>query len=338
MLVARWYNNADIRLEEVPTPTPGRHEMLVKVTACGICGSDVVEWYRLPRAPLVPGHEIGGEVVTVGDAVTGYRPGDRVFVAPKVPCMECHYCQAEHYPVCTAVPERLPGGLAEYVLVSRPLVERGTYRLPDAISDDASTFIEPLACVIRAQRLAALRPNQTVVVLGCGVSGLLHVKLAKVRKCKVVATDIDFQRLDYAVRFGADIAVAATEDVAAKLVAATGRKADVVMLCTSSTSAIQQAWECVDSGGAVVFFAVPDPDRQVTIPINEFWTREVRILTSYYCGPPDIAEAIDALQAGTIDIADMITHRLALADTARGFQLVIDGKESIKVIIKPNGD
>ncbi|MGB5746255.1 MAG: alcohol dehydrogenase catalytic domain-containing protein [Desulfobacterales bacterium] len=163
MKVAKWYNHQDIRIEEVPTPRPGTDEMLVKVISCGICGSDIVEWYRLPRAPLVPGHEIGAEVVEVGPSVKKFLPGDRVFVAPKVPCMQCDYCKNGHYPVCTNIAERLAGGLSEYVLVPSTLIENGAYRLPDSISYDQSTFIEPLACVVRAQRLAGVQQGQTVL-------------------------------------------------------------------------------------------------------------------------------------------------------------------------------
>ena len=171
MKVAKWYNNKDIRIEEVPTPRPGPGEMLVKVISCGICGSDIVEWYRLPRAPLVQGHEIGAEVVETGESLIKYKAGDRVFIAPKVPCMQCVYCQKEQYPVCSTIKERLPGGFAEYVLEPQYLVENGTYRLPDSISYDQSTFIEPLACGVRAQRLAGVFENQTIMVLGCGMSG-----------------------------------------------------------------------------------------------------------------------------------------------------------------------
>jgi L-iditol 2-dehydrogenase len=335
MLVVKWYDTTDIRIQEMSKPSPGRHEMLVKVKACGICGSDVVGWYRRPRAPLVPGHEIGAEVVEVGAEVADYRPGDRVFVAPKVPCLECRYCRDGHHAVCPKVPERLPGGLAEYVLVPRPIVARGTYRLTAAISDDEATFIEPLACAIRAQRLAALRAGQTVAILGCGVSGLLQIKLAKAAPCWVLATDVARRRLELAAKYGADIVAEAEQDVAARLVAAMGRKADVVIVCTAAATAVEQAFACVDSGGAVVFFAVPAPDQPVTIPLSEFWTREIRILTSYYCGPADIVTAIELLQTGKINVSNMITHRLALSDAARGFQLVHEGNESLKVIIRP---
>lgn len=331
-----WYNNKDIRIAEVPTPTPGPNEMLVKVMSCGICGSDIVEWYRLPRAPLVQGHELGAEVVQTGASVKKYKPGDRVFIAPKVPCMHCYYCENGHYPQCSKVKERLPGGFAEYVLAPEILIENGTLLLPDHVTYDQSTFIEPLACVVRAQRLAGIKEGQTVLVLGCGMSGLLHVKLAKLKNTKVMATDINTKRLAFSQDAGADLAISAADNVAQRLVDETGRKADVVILCTSSMLAVEQAWSCVDKGGAVIFFAVPGPEKRVAVPINDFWTKEIRIITSYYCGPPDLTEALELIASGKINVDDMITHTLPLNEIAKGFQLVIEGKESVKVIIRPN--
>lgn len=336
MKVSVWYNNEDIRIEEVPKPRPGPKEILIKVLSCGICGSDLVEWYRLPRAPLVQGHEIGAEVVETGTSVTKYRPGDRVFVAPKVPCMKCDYCKNGHFPVCSNVKERLPGGFSEYVLVPESLVENGIYLLPHNITYDQSTFIEPLACAVRAQQLADVRENQTVMVMGSGMSGLLHVKLAKTKHCRVIATDINPKKLEFAAIMGADITLDAAENVAERLVSEKIGLADVVILCTSAVSAIDQAWHCVDKGGVIVFFAVPHPDEKITIPLNDFWTRETRIMTSYYCGPPDIEAAIGLIETETIKVDDMITRRLPLRDIAEGFRMVMAGKESLKIIIKPH--
>lgn len=336
MKVSVWYNNKDIRIEEAPRPKPGDKEMLVKVISCGICGSDIVEWYRLPRAPLVQGHEIGAEVVEVGRSVSTYKSGDRVFVAPKVPCMKCAYCRSGHYPVCSNVTERLPGGFAEYVLVPEYLVENGTYRLPDRISYDQSTFIEPLACVIRAQRLADVRKNQTVMVMGSGMSGLLQVKLARSRGCRVIATDINPKKLAFAGKMGADLTLDAAGNVPGQLIAENTRKADAVFLCTSAMAAVEQAWNCVDKGGVIVFFAVPHPDKKVTIPINHFWTRETRIITSYYCGPPDIDTAINLIKTQTIEVDDLISRRLSLQNIADGFSMVMEGQECLKIIIKPH--
>jgi L-iditol 2-dehydrogenase len=335
MKVARWYNNQDIRIEEMPKPAPGPEDILIKVIACGLCGSDIVEWYRLPRAPLIPGHEIGGVVIETGASVTGYHPGDRVFAAPKVPCLKCAYCWKGQYPLCTEIKDRLPGGFAEYILVPGQLVAKGTVRLPDRISYEQSTFIEPLACVVRAQTLAAIHEGQTVLVLGCGMSGLLHIKLAKAKKCSIVAVDINAKKLEYARKFGADLAISAGEEVPEILLARLGKQAEVVILCTSALPAVQQAWQCLDKGGTVVFFAVPDPDKKVEIPINYFWMREVKILTSYYCGPPDIKEAINLIESKSVTVEDLITHKLPLMEIARGFQLALEGKDAVKVLIEP---
>jgi len=334
--VALWYNNKDIRIEDVPRPKPGPAEMLVKIISCGICGSDIVEWYRLPRAPLVPGHEIGGQVVETGELVKKYKPGDRVFVAPKVPCMKCFYCKNGHYPVCSTVKDRMPGGFSEFIVIPESLVEHGTYLLPDTISYDQSTFIEPVACAVRAHHLSKIHKHQTILVMGCGMSGLIHIKLAKTKNCKIIAVDINKKRLEFAALVGADIIIDAAENIHERLILENTKKADVVVLCTSALSAIEQAWDCVDKGGAVVFFAVPGPDEKVFIPVNKFWTNEIRILTSYYCGPPDIIDAINLIETETIKVKDMITHKLPLNDIAKGFQLVMDADTSMKVIITPN--
>jgi L-iditol 2-dehydrogenase len=330
-----WYNNNDIRLEEVPTPSPAQGEILVKVISCGICGSDIVEWYRLPRAPLVQGHEVGVEVVKTGEGVTKYKIGDRLFIAPKVPCLKCRYCLNGHYPQCNEIKVRLPGGYAEYILVPKELVSNGCYLLPDNISYDQSTFIEPLACVVRAQRLATLEEGQTVLILGSGTSGLLHIQLAKYKKCKVMATDVNKRRLEIAKSFGADHVVDAASDILSELIEFNGRKADAVIITTSALSALKQAWQAVDMGGVVVLFTVPAPEKDVVVPVNDFWRKEIRIITSYYCGPPDIEEAMDLILKRTIKVDDMITHRLPLKDTDKGFKMLLDGTKSLKIIIKP---
>lgn len=327
MKVSMWYNNGDIRLEETPTPEPDAHEILAKVIACGVCGSDVVEWYRLPRAPLVQGHEIGAEIVTVGGLVKGYAPGDRIFVAPKIPCMECATCKAGHHPQCTQVTGRLPGGFAEYVLIPKDLVEKGIYRLPDSVSFEAATFIEPLACVLRAQRLADLRSGQTVMVLGSGMSGILNIRAAKSNGCRVIATDVSKTRLKYALESGADVVLDASEGIS--------EKAEVVIVTTSALPALEQAWKAVMPGGAVVLFAVPGPDKTVTVPVNDFWRQEIRILTSYYCGPDDLERSLSLIENGTIAVEDLVTHRFPLEKAGLAFRLMLASDDSMKILIRP---
>lgn len=336
MKVAIWYNNKDIRIKNVPTPKPKQKEMLVKVISCGICGSDIVEWYRLPRAPLVLGHEIGAEVAAVGSSVNNYLPGDRVFIAPKVPCMKCYYCRSGHHPQCSEVKERLPGGFAEYILVPEILIEKGTYLLPENVTFDQSTFIEPLACGVRAQRLAGIKKGQSVLIIGCGMSGLLNLKLALTKGCEIIAADVNKTKLEIARQMGADITIDATDNISQRLTEEYGKKADVVLLCASSDSALEQAWRCVDKGGVIVLFAVPGPDKKIVVPVNDFWMKEIAIFTSYYCGPPDIIEAIKLIEWRHIVVDDLITHRLPLTEIVKGFQMVANGRESVKVIIKPN--
>ncbi|MCX7975083.1 MAG: alcohol dehydrogenase catalytic domain-containing protein [Candidatus Aminicenantes bacterium] len=331
-----WSNNKDIRLIDLPLQSPRPGEILVKVMACGICGSDVVEWYRLPRAPLIPGHEIGAQVVEVGEKVSRFKPGDRVFIAPKVPCGKCFYCRHGHFPQCSEIKERLPGGLAEYILVPEIIVNRGTYLLPENLSYEESTFIEPLACVIRSQHLAKLKSGQIVLILGSGVSGLLHLQLAKRKKCWVINTDIVEKKLSLAKEMGADFTLLATDNISEKIQEKFGKKADLVILCTSSLSAIEQAWMSVDKGGTIVFFAVPGPEKKVFIPLNFFWTQEIKILTSYYCGPLEIEEAMKLLKERKIEVNRLISHRLPLDQTAQGYQLVLEGREALKIIIKPH--
>ncbi len=169
-----YYNNHDVRLEEIPTPQIGPGELLVRVEACGICGSDVMEWYRRDRVPLVLGHEIGGQIAAVGDGVGRYQEGDRVSAAHHVPCNTCHYCLSGHHTICDTLRQTNfdPGGFAEYIRLPAINVDRGVFLLPDEVSYEEATFIEPLACVLRGQRLAHTQPGHSVLVIGSGNSDM----------------------------------------------------------------------------------------------------------------------------------------------------------------------
>jgi L-iditol 2-dehydrogenase len=334
-----YYNNRDVKLEEMPTPKIESGELLVKVVASGICGSDVMEWYRIKKAPLVLGHEITGEIAEAGERVKDYKVGDRVFVSHHVPCNACHYCLNGHHTACETLHKTnfYPGGFAEYLRVPRLNVDRGVYILPDEVSFEDGTFIEPLACVLRGQRLAHIQPGQSVLVIGSGISGLLHIQLAcALGAGRVIATDINEYRLKAAVKFGANTAINAKEDVPAKLRDANGgRLADRVIVCASALSAANQALECVDRGGTVLFFAVPEPGIDVPVPMNDLWRNEITLMTSYGGAPSDLATALELIRAKRVNVRDMITHRLSLAETGLGFKLVADAKESLKVIIEP---
>jgi len=340
MRVAVWYNNRDVRVEEMPVPSIGYGELLVRVEACGICGSDVMEWYRLDRAPLVLGHEIGGQIVAVGDGVIRYKEGDRVTAAHHVPCNSCHYCLSGHHTVCDTLRQTNfePGGFAEYVRLPAINVDRGVFQLPDEVSYQEATLVEPLACVLRGQRLARIQPGSSVLVIGSGIAGLLHIQMARILGAGwVAATDIADYRLQAARRFGADAVLHADEDLPAWLRQVNrGRLADFVIVSTGATSAIVQALQSVERGGTVLFFAPTSPGITIPISINElFWRNEITLTTSYAGSPADYATALALVRAHNVTMREMITHRLGLAETGLGFQLVVDARNSIKVIIEP---
>jgi L-iditol 2-dehydrogenase len=334
-----YYNNRDVRLEEMPAPTIGPGELLLRTRAAGICGSDLMEWYRVKKAPLVLGHEITAEVVEVGEGVTSFHVGDRVFSSHHVPCGECRYCLAGHQSVCDLLRTTHfdPGGFAEFIRVPKINVELGTLPIPDSMTFDEGSFIEPLACVVRAQRFARLRAGQTVLVIGSGISGLLHIQLARARGAeRIIATDISDFRLNAAQQFSADATIHGSEDVPVRLrVLNGGRLADLVIVCTSAMPAIQQATRSIDRGGTLLFFAPTAAGVDVPIPLFDFWRDEINVVTSYAGTGDDLKEALELIRDHKVRVADMVTHRLALAETVVGFQLTAGGLDSIKVIIDP---
>ena len=339
MRVAMYYNNNDVRVEELPKPRIGPGEFLMKVMASGICGSDVLEWYRVKKAPRVLGHEATGEIVEVGDGVKRYRVGDRVFVSHHVPCGTCRYCGRGHETACETLHTTNydPGGFAEYVRVPKINVELGVYPLPKDMSYEVGTFIEPVACVVRGERLLDVGSGDTVLVLGSGLSGLLHIQLARSRGAeRIIATDVNEYRLRAAEKFGADEAINAKDDVAKKLRQLNdGRLADKVIVCTGAASASRQALQCADRGGSILFFAVPEPGVNIPIPFVEFWRDEVKMMTSYGAAPRDLEESLKMLAEKRPNVRDMVTHRLGLDDVGLGFKIVAEAKDSLKVIIEP---
>ena len=340
MLAAFYYNNHDVRIEEIPVPSIGEEEVLLKVMASGICGSDVIEWYRIPKAPRVLGHEATGVIEKVGGKVTGVKVGDRVFVSHHVPCNQCRYCKRGSHTACHTLhtTNYYPGGFAQYIQVPKINVQHGIYKLPSAMSFEEGTFIEPLACVSRGQRLANVQKDDSLLIIGSGISGILHAQLAKLKGIQnVIVADISLNRLELAKKFGANHALNAKDNLPQNLKEVNdGHLADQVIVCTGATSAATSALDCVDNSGTILFFAVPDPTVKLPVPINQFWRNEITIRTIYGAAPNDLEDSLRHLKTGRFNVKDMITHRLSLREAQEGFRLMAEAGASLKVILEPN--
>ncbi len=340
LLAAFYYNNHDVRVEEIPIPSIGEDEALLKVMASGICGSDVLEWYRVPKAPRVLGHEATGVISKVGGKVKHVKVGDRVFVSHHVPCNQCRYCQRGNHTACHTLhtTNYYPGGFAQYIQIPKINSECGIYKLPSAMSFEEGTFIEPLACVSRGQRLANLQKDDSLLIMGSGISGILHAQLAKFKGVKnIIVADINPYRLELAKKFGVNHALNAKDNLLQNLKEINdGHLADQVIVCTGATSAAMSAMDCVESGGTILFFAVPDPTVKLSVPINQFWRNEITMRTSYGAAPNDLEDSLKYLATGKLNVKDMITHRLNLREAQEGFRLMAEAGQSLKVILEPN--
>ena len=342
MRVAMYYSNKDVRIEEMPTPKIGTGEILMRVEASGICGSDVMEWYRKDKVPLVLGHEVAGEVVEVGEGVEKFKVGDRIAATHHVPCNTCHYCLSGHHTVCETLQRGThfhPGGFAEFVRLPAVNVDRGVFPIAPEVTYEEASFMEPLACVLRGQRQADLRPGQSVFVIGAGISGILHINLARALGAgKIIAVDTIEYRLEAAKKFGADeVFNADAENLPEQIREVNnGLLADLVVICRGAF--IPQAMKAVEGGGTVLFFAGAKEGVGLEETVNDMFWRTETTLTSAYAGAPyDCAAALELIRAGAVNVADMISHKLQFEDIGKGFMYVSQPwkQESIKVIVEP---
>ncbi len=338
MLAVEYHSNDDIRIVELPVPEIGPGELLVQLRACGLCASDVMEWYMRPRAPLYPGHEPVGFVAAVGEGVQQFFAGQRVFLHHHVPCMVCHYCQRGSFSQCAtfrATP-LYPGGLAEYIRVPAQNVQLDVLPLPDELSFEAATLIEPLACCVRGVNRANIQAGDSVLVLGAGSNGLMLAQLAQQRGAgRVIIVDPIAYRRQRALDSGIDYALDSQPGALLDQVYAVngGRKPDIVLVTPSSITAMKQGIELAGPGGTVLFFAPPPPTEVLPITPNSLFFQEITLRTSYSAGPYETRLALDLLHNGRIRPETVITHRFPLRDAARAFRLVAKPGDALKVVI-----
>jgi L-iditol 2-dehydrogenase len=337
MRVARLYSIDDIRIEEDPIPEPGAGEILVRTRACGICTGDLMGWYMKRKAPLVFGHEPVGEVVKVGDGVTQLREGSRVFVHHHAPCGECARCQRGAAVHCETWRKGAirPGGMAEYFVVSAASVAVDTLELPAALDYTAASLIEPVACVVKSLRRGGVTSGQTVVVIGVGIMGQLHVALAAQIGARVIALDRVPFRLQRAKELGAHatIDVEKNDPFEAVRELTAGEMGEVVFVGPGSIEAMDTGIRLAAPDARVVLFTCSQPDDVLAVKPFEIYFREVSLVPSYSCGPRDTREALQLLATGKIPVSQLVTHQFGLEKIEEAMRAAADVDAALKTLV-----
>jgi len=321
--------------EEWPRPTIGAGEVLLRVLGCGLCGSDIAKIVDPSTpAPLVLGHEVVGEIVALGPGVTDCAIGDRVVAAHHVPCGDCHYCRRGSESMCHAFKASNldPGGFAEYVRVPAPNVRHALFRVPRHVTDEAASFVEPLACCLRSVRRARVAPGDTVVVVGLGSIGCLFVQLLRRAGAVVVGCDPIAARAELARRLGAAAAGPASAAAAAQRELSGGRGADQVIVTGGGTDVLPWAVESLRDGGTVHYFA--SGGDTLPLRLETLYHRELTLTATYSSSPSDLAEAFRLIVAGEVSVDRLVTHRVTLPGLHRGVDLM-RRREALKVYVTP---
>jgi L-iditol 2-dehydrogenase len=328
MRAAVYHAPGDIRIEEREARAPGPGEVLVEMRACGVCGSDLMDWYQGPRAPIVLGHEPVGVVVEVGTGDGLPEVGARVFVHHHVPCGACECCERGYETLCDVFKATRiePGGFSELILVPARNAALDLLAVPDDVSDAAATAIEPLACGVRALRRARVGAGTRLLVVGGGQMGLLVAQAALAAGASVtVAEPLPERR-------------ALAEELGLPTLAPGGEGLDspptVAILCTSAPAAWDLAVNAVDRGGVIQLFAPAAPGERRDFEVHDLFFRELEIQASYSAGPRDTREALALIASGEVPAERLVTHRFPLEATAEALA-VARRHEGMKVIVTP---
>lgn len=338
MRVARLYSASDIRVEDMDRPVPGPGQALVRTRACGICTGDIMGWYLERRAPLVFGHEPAGDIVALGDGVEGYELGERVFVHHHAPCGACRHCRRGEFVHCATWRRTnlTPGAMAEFFVVPAENLATDTLRLPADMSYAAGSLVEPAACAVKSLRRAQLRPGDTVLVVGLGIMGMLHVVLGKAAGLRVIGADLVEFRMNKALQLGAEAVIDVRRQTLAEGIVAVndGAKADAVICGPGSIEAMESSIEAAGPGGRVVLFTTSKPDDVLPVRPYKIYFDEISLVPSYSCGPDDTRAAFDAIRSGVIREDQLITHRFDLEHITEAFAAAARVDEALKTIIE----
>ena len=335
------YKKNDLRTEDLPTPEISDNEVLIKMLACGLCGTDIqkIRGDSVTK-PTVLGHEVVGQIVKKGKNINNYQLGDRVITAIHVPCFTCHYCNKGHYTICEQFRTNNidPGGFAEFIRIPELHLKHLTHKVSDNVTDEEATLIEPIACCLHGLKQADIRPDDSVLIMGAGTIGILHAQLAKIKGAnKVIVSDMSEYKLQKALKVGCDYAITITEkDIISEVNQITnGQGVDVIVIAAGVSSLVSDAVNMVRRAGRIIVFSGFDKNKLVTLDASRFFKDEISIIGTYSVTPYEFPEALDLLEKRKLNTDEMITHVFPLDKLSEAIDLSTDPKQSVlKVIIK----
>lgn len=342
MRAAVYYNNKDIRVEEVPIPEIGPGDLLVKTIACGLCGAEAMEWYHAPRAPKVMGHEPAGIVVEVGKDIAKFKVGDRIVFNHHVGQMQSPEALRGHYTIDRYYKTGglKPGGMCEYFKLPSPIVEKDTHLIPDDVPFGITTVLEPWGCVVGGLKVSRIQPGDTIAVVGGGFMGQGFVHIAPLFGAgKIVAIDFSDYRLGKAFELGATHTInpKVENSVEKMLEFNNGRLADVVILTAPSIQALESAYKLLGPGATLHINAPPPIEEIWSFSPGDMYFKEICITTKYSADHFDTHQVLRWLVAGRIDPEKAITHRFPLEEITDAFDLLLEADKSLKSVVYPNG-
>jgi len=325
-------------ITDVPVPRLHPGEILIKLAAAGICGTDIEKVHGAYGLGGILGHEVSGTIASVGDEVTDLRKSDRVIAHHHVPCYNCHYCQRGDHTMCDLFRKTNldPCGFAEYFRVPETNVTRGAVvRLPPEASFEEGSMIEPTACCVRALKKAEVKQGDSVLVVGLGPTGLTQVQLLrKMGASTIIGADLLPHRLEMAHMLGASEAIdSSSKDVPEHVAKLTRVGVDLAIVSTGNPKAIQPALASVRKGGKVLMFGAPAQGSSIDLDVGALFSRQISIVTSYSCVESDIQHALGFLTRGDIDLRSMVTDRFALRDAPKALEHARTSRTAVKTMI-----
>ena len=333
-------DSSHVVVKDVNKQTLGSGDILVKMKACGICGSDIEKVFGKYGQPSMKlGHEPSGTITEISSQVNEFKVGDRVFVHHHVPCYSCHFCLHGNETMCKKYLETnlSPCGLSEEFLVPEWNVKHGgVIKIPDSMDFDEAAMIEPLACCIRAWNKISYQKGDSIAVFGVGPTGMMHVMLAKAYQfAKIFCLDLNDFRLEFSKQFGITEAIKSSDSQSKEkiLKETDNRGVDLAVVATGALEALTDAIEIVRKGGTIILFGVPSKGAKIDLDMSTVYSKEISMIPSYAASDKDTISALNLIETSKVDVKKLITHRYPIKDSQKAFVHAHQGTDSMKIII-----